>query len=174
MSDAALEPELGSTDASTALDVLSSGVEAEPCYETPEQLIEILCETNEVDLTAEDMDPLEWTFRKVVPIPKYYYWDIVKNPDDKSLVPNRIKLWHTSIASMTSAFQWTEQRIGMPLARTLGLTSPRFNDVTMFMTRDDWRESKRIVTNRNRRREQESLVVHDSNNEAPGLNHQEP
>jgi hypothetical protein len=116
-------------------------------YDTPEEMMEILSQRHVVDLTAEDMDPLEWTFRKLIPVPENYYWDVVQDQDVER-VPTRIKLWHKSFHSVATAFQWTEQRVGMPLARTLGLTSSRMSTVTMFMTDEDWKKSKRIVTER--------------------------
>ena len=40
-----------------------------------EQLLPIEYQLYEVDLTDPNMDPLEYTFRRFVPIPKQYYWD---------------------------------------------------------------------------------------------------
>ena len=124
-----------------------------PDYASPEELVELVSQLHEVDMTAEDLDPLEWTLRKVVPIPKYYYWEVVKQDSDVEMIPYRIKLWHNTVASMTGAYKWTEQRVGMPLARSLGLTSSRFSDVTMYMTDEDMKESKQIVAERKQNRE---------------------
>lgn len=38
---------------------------------------EILNECEEADLSDENMDPIEWTVRKVIPIPKHYYWELL-------------------------------------------------------------------------------------------------
>ena len=124
-----------------------------PDYASPEELVEVVSQLHKIDMTAEDLDPFEWTLRKVVPVPKYYYWEVVKQNSDVDLIPYRIKLWHKTVASMTGAYKWTEQRVGMPLARSLGLTSSRFSDVTMYMTDKDMTESKRIVAERRERRE---------------------
>ena len=122
-------------------------------YETTDDLLSILRQRHDVDITAEDMDPFEYGFRSVVPIPAHYYWDVCRNEEDVLSIPKSIKIWHNSIATMTNVFQWTERRVGWPLARMLGLTKPRFHDVTMFMTKDDWKESERRVAKRREQRE---------------------
>jgi hypothetical protein len=136
-------------------------------FETQEELLAILSQRHEVDLNAEDMDPLEWTFRKVVPVPKFYYWDVLKQQhhqpqqqegsSDAAVIPMRIKLWHHTIATMTGAYQWTEQKVALPLARTFGLTSSRFDDVAMYMTEDDRNASRRIVAERQQKECEQQL-----------------
>lgn len=46
------------------------------CY-TPTRAQEIVRERHQVDMSKnENMDPIEWTVRKLVPIPAVYYWDV--------------------------------------------------------------------------------------------------
>ena len=49
---------------------------------------EIVRERHQVDVSSnnEDMDPIEWTVRKLVPIPAVYYWDVsiaLESSEDK-------------------------------------------------------------------------------------------
>ena len=124
---------------------------SKPSYDTPEELYAILTERHQVDMEREDMDPLEWSVRKVVPIPAHYYWDVVPEDKDGTMqteIPRSIRWWHNSVHAMANALEWTEQKVGLPLGRRLGLLSPRMSDVTMFMSDDDWKKSERIVTER--------------------------
>jgi len=132
---------------------------------TPEEVwLALISQTrDDIDLNAEEMDPLEWTFRTLVPVPKYYYWEVqhpvIENNDGRSVsssssyrVPLRIQLWHNCIDSLSRAYQCMEKCIGRPLARGLGLEEPRMHsDVTMYMTEEDWKTSQRIVAERRER-----------------------
>ncbi|GAX28606.1 hypothetical protein FisN_1Hu603 [Fistulifera solaris] len=129
-------------------DSLKTATAVPAAFQSTEEMIEYLQQTQVVDMNAEDMDPLEWTFRKVVPIPEHYYWDVVSNKEDQAQIPARIRFWHRSLYALSCASQWTDDHIGQPLARSLGLHTPRMNDVTMFMSDDDWKRSQRIVAER--------------------------
>lgn len=115
--------------------------------EEEEKIIELLNKRQTVDMNAEDMDPLEWAFRKIVPIPEHYYWDIVSS-NEIIHIPARIRVWHGGIYALSRVSQWSADHIGQPLVRTLGLDTPRMHDVTMFMSEKDWKQSQRIVTER--------------------------
>ena len=114
---------------------------------SPDELEQILSERQVVDMTDEDMDPIEWTFRKLVPIPAHYYWDLV-DEEEKDNIPIKIKVWHKTIASLGAIQQWTDRWIARPVASGLGITSSRFQYVTDNMTEEDWKESRRIVSER--------------------------
>lgn len=120
-------------------------------YSSPEELLELCQDRHQVDLNAEDMDPLEWTFRTVVPIPKYYYWDIIRNEEDVELIPTKTKLWHQSIHALSVMNSWTEQRISRPIADSLGLNNPWHNEVAMYMTDEDWEKSRQAILARSLR-----------------------
>lgn len=128
-------------------------------YSSTEELVDKLSQLHTVDLTAEDMDPLEWTVRKVIPIPEHYYWDVVPDRATWVQIPTRIRLWHVSIHAFAAALHWTEQRVATPVAKSLGLLSPRVETVTMFMDENDWKKSQRIVADRLENSQQQELAV---------------
>lgn len=135
-------------------------------YNSTEEMIEILRQGQKVDMKAEDMDPLEWAFRSIVPIPEHYYWDVVPESQEE-IIPARIRWWHRSLFALSRVSQWTEINVGQPLVRTLGLDTPRMSDVTMFMSEKDWKRSQRIVIERqNQRTEEESPPVIDRSDES--------
>ena len=78
------------------------------------------------------MDPLEWTVRKTISIPKKYYWE-TGNYD----VSFRTKTWHRSVQSMGIALRGAE-KVGGFVASLLGLNNSRFDDVTAYMTDECW------------------------------------
>jgi hypothetical protein len=124
-----------------------------------------LLELEEVDLTSDTMDPLEWTVRKLVSIPKTYYWEL--DDVDPEALPVRLKVWHRSVATMGTIVRVTD-RVGLSVANFLGLTtSGPFDYVTNTMTERDWEISRRTVAERMSVREQEqqeegggTVIVH--------------
>ena len=122
-------------------------------FNSTEEMIEYLQKTQVVDMNDETMDPLEWSFRKMVPIPEHFYWDVVSSEEEQRCIPTRIRFWHRSLYTLSRVSQWTDDHIGQPLARTLGLHTPRSSDVTMFMSDDDWKRSQRIVMERQKNQE---------------------
>jgi hypothetical protein len=72
-------------------------------------------------MTDEYLDPFEWTLRKLIPIPKQYYWDNETIVDARRL-PTKLKLWHQSVAALGTLARSTD-RIGKPIVDALGLTS---------------------------------------------------
>jgi hypothetical protein len=97
-------------------------------------------------MTDEYLDPFEWTVRKLIPIPKQYYWDN-ETIVDARLLPTKLKLWHQSVAALGTLVRWTD-RIGKSIVDALGLTLSRFDHVTSTMTERDWDYSRRVVTER--------------------------
>jgi hypothetical protein len=96
-------------------------------------------------MNDEDLDMLEWMTRKMISIPKSYYWD---HPEvDAEQLPIRLKLWHRSVAALGSAVRFTD-RIGAPITNALGLTASRFEYVTSTMTERDWEYSRRVAEDR--------------------------
>lgn len=121
----------------------------EDCNFIPPELLEL----EQVDMTNEDMDPLEWTARKFIPIPKKYYWEA--EDVNSSQLPNRLILWHRSVAAMGSIVRFTD-RIGTSLAGFFGFTSSPFDYVTSSMTEADWKLARRIAEQKQRVTEQEA------------------
>jgi len=109
------------------------------------------------------MDPLEWTVKKIVPIPKAYYWTIPEKNDPSSSaedmshsneldndgegqtprqsIPMKIKVWHNSICALAFAFHCAE-KTGEFFANIMGLTKSRYDYVTSTMTEDEWELAK--------------------------------
>ena len=115
----------------------------------PEELLQL----EEVNMDDEMMDPLEWMTRKVISIPKVYFWETDVDPGD---LPMRLKLWHRSISFLASTVKMVD-RIGNPIASFLGITSSRFSYVTSAMTEEDLENSRRTVEDRRLQRQQENL-----------------
>lgn len=122
-----------------------------PTYTSAQELSQILSERHVLQLSEEEdemLDPIERAVRYVIPIPKHYYWDVVKSEADLKEIPAGIKLWHKAIASANSAGEWTAVNIAQPIASGLGLTTSRFAFVTDQMNEDDMAESRRSVKER--------------------------
>lgn len=114
-----------------------SETESEPEDDTPVEL-----QLEKVDMENEDMDMLEWTVRKIIPIPKQYYWET--GNDD---LPLRIKAWHQAVGSMSATIKWID-RIGKPIVDASGLKSSRFEYVRETMTEEQIQESIEKVRQR--------------------------
>ena len=95
------------------------------------------------------MDPFEWAARKIIPIPKKYYWE-TGNYD----VSFRTKVWHRTVQSMGLTLRGVE-KVGDVIVRTLGLNNSRFDDVTSFMTDEEWKEARE-----NAKRDKEKRKAH--------------
>jgi hypothetical protein len=89
-----------------------------------------------VDMNNELLDPLEWSVRKIIPIPKKYYFETGHYG-----VSFRTKLWHRSIQAMGLALNGIE-KIGGFVANTLGLTSSRYDDVLAYMTEEELEQAR--------------------------------
>ena len=95
---------------------------------------ELQCE--EVDMNDRMMDPLEWSVRKTIPIPKKYYWE-TGNYD----VSAKTKAWHRTVQSLGIAVRGAE-KVGGFFVSLLGLNNSRFDDVTAYMTDEEWEIAK--------------------------------
>ena len=111
----------------------------------------------------EPLDPLEWTVRRLIPIPETYYWDYTPpgytnnnhhNPDWRSQLPYKLKIWHRTIGMADSILRWTDRWIAQPVAGATGLTASRLSYVTDHMTKQEWEEAR----NRLRARTERSLA----------------
>ena len=99
----------------------------------------------EVDMNDPKMDPLEWTVRKVVPIPKAYYWD-TENKD----LPFKTKAWHRSIHILEITVKSME-KAGEVVANMFGLNSSRYSYVLDTMTPEERELARRINEERRER-----------------------
>ena len=140
---------------------------------TKDELIRMLSERHILQLTPEEdelLDPIERTVRYIIPIPKYYYWDVLKeqanhngdsNSEARSMnddgtkniitsdqIPYSIKSWHTIIGLCESIGTWTNHHVAQPIASFTGLTGPRFHEVLNSMTPQEMRQSQRMVQER--------------------------
>jgi hypothetical protein len=123
---------------------------------SPQELQKIISQRQVVDMSDEDMDPIEWTVRKVIPIPAEYYWDAVSE-EQHDQVPARTKVWHKTISFLCRAHQWTERSIAKPLASSLGLTDSRFDYVVDNMTDEEWEKSRAMAAARRSQGKKEEL-----------------
>jgi hypothetical protein len=90
----------------------------------------------QVDMNDDNLDPLEWSIRKIIPIPKKYYFET-----GNYNVPFRTKVWHRSVQAMGLALIGVE-KIGGFFANALGLTSSRYDDVLAYMTNEELEQSR--------------------------------
>jgi len=90
----------------------------------------------EVDLNDPKMDPLEWSVRKTISIPKIYYWET-----ENYNVSFRTKVWHRCIQAAGMSLRGAE-RVGEVIANVLGVNASRFDDVTAFMTDEEWAQAE--------------------------------
>lgn len=85
------------------------------------------------------MDPLEWFTRKVISIPKEYYWE-TGNYD----VSARTKIWHRSIRTLGLTLKVAE-KVGEVLANITGINNSRFNHITDHMNDEEWEQARKIA-----------------------------
>uniref|UniRef100_A0A7S1BCS2 Uncharacterized protein n=1 Tax=Corethron hystrix TaxID=216773 RepID=A0A7S1BCS2_9STRA len=97
----------------------------------------------EVDMNDPNMDPLEWTVRKTVPIPKAYYWDT-----GNENIPKSTKAWHHTVNVLSKVLKVAE-RAGELVADISGLNSTQYDYVTANMTEEEWKEAKKTMEIRN-------------------------
>ena len=106
-------------------------------------------EVEEVDMNDPKMDPLEWGIRKVVSIPKKYYWETKKY--DVSI---KTKIWHRTVGTLGFTLRVAE-KIGEVLANIAGINSSRFNYITDHMNEEEWEHAKQIAKEAKARRKKE-------------------
>jgi hypothetical protein len=116
-------------------------------------VIPIEYQTYEVDeVTMSRMDPLEYTFRRYIPIPRVYFWDnitaVPSSPDD---LPRRIKLWHYTIYYLGEGLRIAEKG-GEAVANVLGLNDGPFDYVTSSMTPEEILASRTMMDERRQKR----------------------
>ncbi|KAL7580063.1 hypothetical protein ACA910_005048 [Epithemia clementina (nom. ined.)] len=125
-----------------------------------EELITILRQKKQVDFNDELMDPIEWTVRKVCPLPAVYYWDLLEGqPEEiKKEIPWKIRWWHRIVGSLDRASNVVDRWVAQPVAGTLGLTESRFEYVIDSMTEEELEASKRNVAERKQQLGQEQRL----------------
>lgn len=99
----------------------------------------------EVDMDDPRMDPLEWTVRKLIPIPKAYFWE-TGNTD----LPARTKLWHRTVGAMSRVVQFVDH-VGKPVVDFTGVTTSRYDYVTSTMTDAQKETARRTALERKER-----------------------
>lgn len=132
----------------------------------PQQQEEIPIEyqTYECDEVSQ-MDPLEYTFRKFIPIPRVYFWDNAVTSSgsvqhDTNNLPRRIKLWHYTIYYLGEGLKIAEKG-GEVVANTLGLNDGPFDYVTSGMTAEEMLASRAMMDERRQRVELEEITRND-------------
>mmetsp|Transcript_14688 Transcript_14688/g.17877 ORF Transcript_14688/g.17877 Transcript_14688/m.17877 type:complete len:170 (+) Transcript_14688:75-584(+) len=118
-----------------------------------EQIIENIPEEmqlEEVDMDDPKMDPLERSVRRIIPIPKKYYWE---NENDTNIeLPVKVKVWHNTVAILGNITRFAE-KIGEVAADTIGLTASRYSYVTDTMTEEQWEDARMVADERKSQRE---------------------
>jgi len=104
--------------------------------------IPIELQYHEVDMNDPMMDPLEWTVRKVIPIPRAYFWETGNN--DLSW---KVKLWHRTVAVLGNGVKNAEAA-GEVVANTLGLNGSRYDYVYDTMTAEERQMAEQIARER--------------------------
>mmetsp|Transcript_21808 Transcript_21808/g.62102 ORF Transcript_21808/g.62102 Transcript_21808/m.62102 type:complete len:214 (-) Transcript_21808:164-805(-) len=130
-----------------------------------------LTELHEVDMDAEDMDPLEWTIRKLIPIPCQYYWENDRVTPQQ--VPLRLKMWHRVVGALDSGWKFLEGRVGTPLVNATGVTSSQFDYVTSTMSERDWEYSRTAVSRRKTRQNADERELQQNQKQGYRDNHGE-
>lgn len=108
------------------------------------------------EVTKSQMDPLEYTFRKYIPIPRVYFWDAAVTSSgnvhhDTNNLPRRIKLWHYTIYYLGEGLRIAEKG-GEVVANILGLNDGPFDYVTSGMTPEDMLASRVMMDEKRLRR----------------------
>jgi hypothetical protein len=96
----------------------------------------------QVDMNDPKMDPLEWTIRKIVPIPKAYYWE-TGNTD----LPMKTKAWHQIVGTLGSLVTFVD-RVGKPVTDATGLSASRFDYVKSTMTDSQLAKAQKTASER--------------------------
>ncbi|KAL3772675.1 hypothetical protein ACHAWU_004684 [Discostella pseudostelligera] len=100
-----------------------------------------------------NLDPLEYTFRKFIPIPRVYYWDTASPLNNyHQQLPMKIKLWHRSIYYLGEGLRKAEAG-GEIIANILGLNDGPFEFVTKNVTEEELARSREMLEMRNREAE---------------------
>mmetsp|Transcript_14061 Transcript_14061/g.20088 ORF Transcript_14061/g.20088 Transcript_14061/m.20088 type:complete len:190 (+) Transcript_14061:133-702(+) len=100
----------------------------------------------EVDMNDPKMDPLEWSVRKTIPIPKKYYWEV--NSRD---LPAKTKIWHNTVWLLGRVTRGAE-RAGEAIANFTGLNASRYDYVTSTMTDEEWKVAEQNAAEQKARR----------------------
>lgn len=125
--------------------------------QSPQEEIPIEYQTYECDeVTKSRMDPLEYTFRKYIPIPRVYFWDTAVTSSgnvqhDTNNIPLRIKLWHITIYYLGEGLRIAEKG-GEVVANALGLNDGPFDYVTTGMTPEEMLASRAMMDERRQQR----------------------
>lgn len=127
--------------------------------EIPEEM-----KTVEVDLDDPRMDPLEWSVRKTLPIPKVYYWET-----GNENIPRKTKLWHHSVNVLSNALKVAEKAGGV-IADVAGFNSTQYDYVTATMTDEQWEQARKTMLQRNVQRQNSFIERKNKKEEAEAMN----
>ena len=114
---------------------------------------ELQCEI--VDMNDPTMDPLEWSVRRIIPIPKTYYWET-----GNYNISLKIKLWHRTIRSLGLTLKMAE-KMGEVISNITGINSSRFAYITDHMTEEEWDEARKNAEEDAVRRKQQKEMSHN-------------
>jgi hypothetical protein len=101
----------------------------------------------EVDMNDPKMDALEWAVRKIIPIPKAYYWDT-----GNTNLPMKTKAWHQIVSALSGVVAFID-RVGKPVVDLTGLTTSRFDYIKSTMTETQLAKVQKIALERKLRNE---------------------
>lgn len=116
-----------------------------PQQQKQQEELPIEYQLHETDLADPEMDPLEYTFRRYVPVPKAYFWDTASEANEfNQNLPIRVKWWHRTIYFLGECLKKAEAG-GEVVANFLGLNSGPFDYVTDNMTEEEMARSRANV-----------------------------
>jgi hypothetical protein len=85
-----------------------------------------------------DMDPMEYYTRKVLPIPKKYFWET-----GNDTLPLKTRVWHHSVYFLGKALGVAEY-CGEVVANLLGINESRYQYVMDNMSEEDWERARKV------------------------------
>ena len=106
---------------------------------------------------------MEWAARKVIPMPRKYYWE-TGNED----LPTKTKAWHNTVYALGKATRFAES-VGEVVANVLGLNQSRFEYVTSSMTEEEWEEARHINEMKLKKREEKRKSIEMKEDQARAL-----
>jgi hypothetical protein len=95
-----------------------------------------------------DMDPLESTVRRYLPIPKKYFWTSTQDPEGEKLSV-KTRMWHYAVAALGKGLECAEF-VGEVVSHALGLHESHYQYVIDGMSKEDWEKAKKVQEDRER------------------------
>jgi|Transcript_10942 hypothetical protein len=130
-------------DSSKATTMNSEGEEMGGRVAQQDDELPVEMQVEEWDPNDPNMDPLEWTARKLIPFPKVYFWE-TGNHD----LPARTKAWHRTVAVLGKLTKFVENT-----GKSMNMNNAsNFSYVTDTMTEEQWARARETAEQRKKER----------------------